>query len=106
MTIEKLSKGLTVKDGGLYTSDVAALYGVSRPKAWKAMRALELAGVVEGYAEKCGTGDSVERKDDGRPATVGAEIRWFAPMVGDCEGETDRSRAAAAAIHAALVTTK
>jgi hypothetical protein len=102
MKTDELSKRLTVRDGGLYTCEVASAFGVSRPKAWKIMRALELAGVVEGFAEKRSTGDPVDRKDDGRPATVGAEIRWFAPMDGENEGVSDRSFRAAVEIRNAL----
>lgn len=101
MSPEKLSAALTVRCGGLSTGEVAFAFGCSRPKAWKTLRALELQGLLIGEARDR-HGDEVLRKDDGRPATVGGEIRWYAPMAGRNESESDASRAVAAAICAAL----
>lgn len=92
-----LSERLTVRSGGLTTGEVMSAFGTTRAKTWQALRSLELQGVLVGEARDK-RGDYVDRKDDGRPATVGGEILWFAPMVGETEGVTQASDTAAAKI--------
>ncbi len=65
---------------GLYTSDIARHFKTSPAKAWRVMRALEIQGIVSGEARHVDTGDEVERRADGKPATIGAEIRWWASV--------------------------
>jgi hypothetical protein len=101
MKTDELSNRLTVRCGGMTTGEVADVFGVGRPKAWRSLRALELRGLLVGEARDR-HGDYVERKDDGRPATVGGEILWFAPMDGENEGASDRSLRAAVEIRDAL----
>lgn len=98
----KLSEALTVRCGGFTTTEVAHAFGVSARKAWQVMRALEVAGVLEGYARKVSSGDDVERGLDGKPSKPGCVIQWFAKTNTEDEGRTPESDAAADKIIAAF----
>jgi len=101
--MSNLSESITINGGGLYTRSIAAQFGVTRAKAWRVMRGLELRGFLTGEARGKG-GDYVDRRDDGKPATVGAEILWFATS--DHDGPSADSEAAALAIVAAFAASE
>jgi DNA-binding Lrp family transcriptional regulator len=99
MTREELSEALTIQNGGIYTRDAAEALGVSTAKAWRALRELELAGVLEGFARDR-HGDDVGRGTDGKPRKAGVEIQWF--VRSECDVRSPESDAAAARILAAV----